>query len=124
MHVQSAVVYVWKMESEFETEDFGQPPSVAESESTIPDDASTSATSSQSSESSLSLLARLRSPRPSDLARKRQVKSNPPRGGRKGKGAVAGDPRSVSPSDRVKAFPGEHFTVSNYFAAPVGRNWP
>ena len=57
MHVQSAVVYVWKMESEFETEDFGQPPSVAESEST------TSATSSQSSESSLSLLAR-----PSDLA--------------------------------------------------------
>ena len=81
MHVQSAVVYVWRMESEFETEsesDFGQPPSVAESESTIPDDASTSATSSQSSESSLSLLARLRSPRPSDLARKRQVKSNPP----------------------------------------------
>ena len=52
------------------------------------------------------------------------MKSNPPRGGRKGKGAVAGDPKSVSPSDRVKAFPGEHFTVSKkiYFAAPVVRN--
>ena len=62
MHVQSAVVYVWKMESEIETESesyFGQPPSIAERESTIPDDASTSTASSQSSESSLSLLARL-----------------------------------------------------------------
>ena len=77
-------------------------------ESTIPESSSDASTSTASS-----LLARLRSPRPSDLARKRQVKSNPPRGARKGKGTVTADPKTVSPSDRVKAYHGEHFTVSN-----------
>ena len=77
-------------------------------ESTIPESSSDASTSTASS-----LLARLRSPRPSDLARKRQVKSNPPRGARKGKGTVTADPKTVSPSDRVKAYHGENFTISN-----------
>lgn len=60
----------------------------------------------------LSLLSRLKSPQPSDLARKRKVKCNPPKGTKKGKGSAASSPKNVSPLDRVKAYPSEHFTVS------------
>ena len=73
----------------------------------------TTTSSEASTSTASSLLDRLRSPQPSDLARKRHVKSNPPRGGRKGKGKVTADPKSVSPSDRVKAYPRENFIVSN-----------
>ncbi len=37
----------------------------------------------------------------------------PPKGVERGKGAVTTDPKSISPLDRVKAYPGENFTVSN-----------
>ena len=73
----------------------------------------TTTSSEASTSTASSLLDRLRSPQPSDLARKRHVKSNPPRGSWKGKGKVTADPKSVSPSDRVKAYPGENFIVSN-----------
>ena len=62
-----------------------------------------------------SLLKRLKSPQPSDLARKRKIGSNPPVGkkrGRGGSGSVS-DPKSVSAADRVKMYPTEHFSVSN-----------
>ena len=51
---------------------------------------STSAIPTTNSDTSTasSLLNRLRCPHPSDLARKRQVKCNPPRGSRKGKGRI------------------------------------
>ena len=59
-----------------------------------------------------SLLYRLKSPQASDLARKRKLKCNLPKGTKKGKGSVASNPKNVSPLDRVKAYPNEHFTVS------------
>lgn len=65
--------------------------------------------SSQSDNSiAVSMLDRLRSPTPSDLARKRKVSSNkPPSGLKKGKGQVCSSPKNVSPGDRMKAYPGE-----------------
>ena len=35
------------------------------------------------------------------------VRSNPPKGVKRGKGAVAADPKSVTPTDRVRAYPNE-----------------
>lgn len=61
-----------------------------------------------------SLLDRLSSPQPSHLARKRKITTNPPPIGKKrGKGYTANDPKSVSPAERVKAYPNEPLTVSN-----------
>ena len=51
-----------------------------------------------------SLLDRLRSPTPSILACKRKIQQNPPPNGiKRGKGGEKGDPKSISPSERVKA---------------------
>ena len=58
-----------------------------------------------------SLLDWLKLPQPSHLARKRAITSNtPPIGKKKGKGATAGDPKSVSPAERAKAY---QLTVSD-----------
>ena len=43
-----------------------------------------------------SLINRLKRPTVSDLSRKRKVQTNPPRGTKRGKGAVAAEPSSVS----------------------------
>ena len=54
------------------------------------------------------------SPLLSDLAWKRKVRSNPPKGVKRGKGAVvAADPKDVTPTDRVRAYPNKPFSVSN-----------
>lgn len=56
----------------------------------------------------------MRSPTPSILARKRQVKRNPPpKGVKRGKGKEKGDPKNISPNERVKAYPGEQLIVNN-----------
>ena len=60
-----------------------------------------------------SLLSCLRAPKASDLARKRRIQVNPPVGKKRGKGCVTNDPKSVSPSERVKSYPTEPFTVTN-----------
>ncbi len=61
-----------------------------------------------------SILSRLRAPLPSELSHKRKIRMNPPPKGVKcGKGAVTADPKSITPLDCVKAYPGENFTVSN-----------
>ena len=61
-----------------------------------------------------SLLDRLRAPTPSMLARKRKIKLNPPpKGMKRGKGKDNGDPKSISPAERVKVYPDEGFSVSN-----------
>ena len=62
-----------------------------------------------------SLLETLKSPTPSSLARKRTVSVNPPpKGKRACRGAVtASNPKSVSPTQRVKENPDESLTVSN-----------
>ena len=79
-------------------------------------DKDTVETSDSASNPVVSILDRLRSPQPLDLARKRKVRHNPPPRGLK-KGKQTANPKNVSPSDRVKEFPGEHFTVSNTNAA-------
>ena len=55
----------------------------------------------------VSLLSRL-----ADLARKRKVKTNPPKGIKKGKGVVAADPKNVFAADRVKSYPDEYLIVN------------
>ena len=61
-----------------------------------------------------SLLDRLRSPTPSILACKRQFKQNPPpQGVKRGNAKESGDPKNISASDHVKAYPDEQLTVSN-----------
>ena len=91
----------------------------SESESSISRSNSTkmmvTSESVQSDTSSVtSLLDRLRYPTLSILARKRQLKHNPPPKGVKwGKGKEKGDPKNISASERVKAYPDEQLTVSN-----------
>ena len=60
-----------------------------------------------------SLFESLRSPAPSALARKRQLRTNPPSGLKKGKGTAKGDPKRISPSDRLREYQHENLTVSN-----------
>lgn len=56
----------------------------------------------------LSILDVLKSPAPSDLARKRRVGSNkPPVGKKRSRGRVLSSPKSVLPMDPVKTYPGE-----------------
>ena len=66
------------------------------------------------SSTQLTLLDRLKSPTLSDLARKRKLASNPanpPKGMKQGKGAVSHEPQSVTPSQRMREFPGENLSV-------------
>ena len=61
-----------------------------------------------------SILDVLKAPQPSALARKRVVRSNPPVGVKKSKGIhLKSDPKSISPSDRVKDFSDEGFKVNS-----------
>ena len=74
----------------------------------------TTSESLQSDSPVVSLLDRLRPPTPADLARKRQLKQNPPpKGVKRGKGKEKGDPKNISPYERVKAYLDEEFTVRN-----------
>ena len=59
--------------------------------------------SSDSAGAAGSLLSRLRSPIPSDLARKRRIRQNPPphKGQKRGTGHVVAEPKNVVPADRV-----------------------
>ena len=54
----------------------------------------TDKSSTESAATPVSLLSRLKSPTLADLARKRKVRTNPPKGIKKGQDAVAADPRS------------------------------
>ena len=60
------------------------------------------------SPSAISLLDRLKSPTPADLARMRQLKQNPPP-----KGKEKGDPKNISANERVKTYPDKEFIVRN-----------
>ena len=77
----------------------------------VPDTDSESETDSES-DAVPSLLDRLRSPSPSDFARKRKTAANPPpRGKRKSRGAV--DLKKIKPEQRVRDYPSEPLTVFN-----------
>ena len=60
-----------------------------------------------------SLLQRLRASRPSELARKRVIKSNPPIGRKRCRGRCDADPKSVTVTDRLKEYGGEGFVSSS-----------
>ena len=73
------------------------------------------------SSTQLTLLDRLKSPTLSDLARKQKLGSNPanpPKGMKRGKGAVSHEPQSVTPSQRMREFPSENLSMlsGNYSA--------
>ncbi len=60
-----------------------------------------------------SLFDRLKAPTPSHLSRKRKVRSNPPPTGKRRNFARGhNDPKSVTPLQRIKEFPGEELAVS------------
>ena len=62
----------------------------------------------------VSLLDRLKSPTPADIARPRKVQKNdPPRGQRRCKDSSSSDPKSVTPSQRVREFDKEDLVVSH-----------
>ena len=62
-----------------------------------------------------SLLAKLRAPKPSELARKRKVATNYRRGGKRRctTSSSSSEPKSVTPQQRVRQFPNEELVVSN-----------
>ena len=68
----------------------------------------------ENSSSSLesSLLSTLHCPTASELARKRKV-NKPPTGQKRSKGRTVGDPKSVSPNQRVREYPNESLKVSS-----------
>ena len=61
----------------------------------------------------ISLLSRLKAPRPSDLARKRKVATNPPKGKRSCRGLTATEPKNITVYHRVKEFPEEPLSASH-----------
>ena len=67
---------------------------------------------SRAESGTISLLDRLKSPTPSDLARKRKVHCNPPTGKRRSSGRHGMKEPKIKPSQRVSEFPNEELTVS------------
>ena len=85
---------------------------ISDSESTVAGTSDVGSSSCATSNSTVnSLTTVLKVPTPSHLARKRKLA---PTGKRRGKGSVASAPKSVSPHDRVKEYPGECLTVSGH----------
>ena len=73
----------------------------------------TEAERTEASTSSTLLLDRLRAPQPSDLARSRQLKRNPPVGKKRHQPSkTSHDPKSVSLHQRLREFANENLTVS------------
>ena len=67
----------------------------------------------RSSSSAVSLLSVLKAPKASDLSRKHSVLRNPPRGKKKCRGNSTNDPTNIKPTQRIREYPNEPFTVSN-----------
>ena len=102
-----------------------RPSPVEEDEAAHDSDSALSTDEASTCTVSVSILERLRSPPPSDLARKRKVQSNPPKGRKRSKSCgSAFAPKSVTPYDRVKQYPGESFTMSmaSCFALAAEKN--
>ena len=55
--------------------------------------------------------------------RKRKIGTNPPRGLKRSEGVTTTDPKSVCPSDRVKAYPNTLLKVRNKFAPVAERDY-
>ena len=86
--------------------------SVASASQSSESTAATSESRSSRSDSVQTFLTKLRAPRRSDLTRKRKIHHNSPQVSRKRKPTCSTDPRSVTPSQRVREFPNEALTVS------------
>ena len=88
----------------------GSSSSLSSAELTLSSNAELGDVESASEPRVVSMLSYLKPPQASTLARKRKIASNPPKGMKRSKGVGTNDPKSVCPSDRVKAYP---LTVSN-----------
>ena len=86
--------------------------SVASASQSSESTAATSESRSSRSDYVHSFLTKLRSPRRSDLTRKRKFRQNSAQVSRKRKPSCSTDPRSVTPLQRVREFPNEALTVS------------
>lgn len=69
--------------------------------------------SSSVSSSVSSLLSTLRPPPPMVLAHKRWLQQNPPKGVKRGKGKENRDPNTISPVERLRAYPNKELMVRN-----------
>ena len=91
---------------------------MASSSSTSTNDFRASASSESTQDTNevqvISLLDKLHRPTSSQLSRKRKIALNPPPiGAKKSKGITADDPKTITPSVRMKQYPNEHLTVTN-----------
>ena len=86
--------------------------SLSMSETSSARDSSVVSESNSADPEAESLLQRLRAPKPSVLARKRIIKTNPPVGKKRGKGRCEADPKNVTVSDRLKEYSEETFVSS------------
>ena len=91
----------------------GSSSSLSSAELTLSSNAELGDVESASEPRVVSMLSYLKPPQASTLARKRKIAANPPKGMKRSKGVATNDPKSVCPSDRVKAYPNEPLTVSN-----------
>ena len=62
---------------------------------------------------SRTLLDCLHRPTASELARKRKVDKNPPKGKKKSRGSCVSNPKTITPQQRVNQYKNEFFSVSN-----------
>ena len=77
------------------------------------EDSDAEAEASRSSNvSPVSLLSRLKSPKPSDLCRKRKVASNVSKRKRKSRGSTSAEPKHIQPHQRLRHFPSEPLTIA------------
>ena len=86
---------------------------VSSSDESHRDEGSSSSVSKDNRDKVVSVLSRLKAPRASDLARKRKVAVNPPKGKRGCRGATAAEPKNITAQQRVKEFPDQPLCVSN-----------
>ena len=89
---------------------------VSSSDESHRDEGSSSSVSKDNRDKVVSVLrSRLKAPRASDLARKRKVAVNPPKGKRGCRGATAAEPKNITALQRVKEFPDQplQMCVSN-----------
>ena len=86
---------------------------VSSSDESHRDEGSSSSVSKDNRDKVVSVLSRLKAPRASDLARKRKVAVNPPKGKRGCRGATAAEPKNITALQRVKEFLDQPLCVLN-----------
>ena len=86
---------------------------VTSSEDSISESSTSFNNSRSTTPASADLLSVLRCPKPSELAHKRTIDCNSPKGKERSRGEGVNDPKSVAPHQHVRVFPNKSLTVSN-----------